>query len=378
MSANRFPKLHNAAWPGVVGKGPDSEPPIDLDTMLDLTANAEVDGQKFDGVDLFLYDPHIDIDISDDALKAWADKFSDRNLAIGSVVAPIWGPTGGGAAIDPGAGRAAFLEAVRKGCRIARKLKEWGARPYGVVRIDTASGVADWAADPAGNTANAIETFKQAAAIASDHGEKLAAEGEICWGGMHSWRYMLEILEGVDSPDVGFQADMAHTLLYTLGYNAPEHALLPQDFAWDDEDKLDNALRTLTAALRPWTIDFHVAAERCDGTRHGQPRPHRAPLSGGRPAGQAGYRQARGVLAARRERRIDEKDAPYLLGRLHVPQRGDDAAADLERHSGGDGLGARRPRLERLAPGGGFSVPLRPGHAQSGSVGFSRVQSGSV
>ena len=267
MSANRFPKLHNAAWPGVVGKGPDSEPPIDLDTMLDLTANAEVDGQKFDGVDLFLYDPHIDIDISDDALKAWADKFSDRNLAIGSVVAPIWGPTGGGAAIDPDAGRAAFLEAVRKGCRIARKLKEWGARPYGVVRIDTASGVADWAADPAGNTANAIETFKQAAAIASDHGEKLAAEGEICWGGMHSWRYMLEILEGVDSPDVGFQADMAHTLLYTLGYNAPEHALLPQDFAWDDEDKLDNALRTLTAALRPWTIDFHVAQN--DATVHG-------------------------------------------------------------------------------------------------------------
>ena len=27
---NNFPKLHNAAWPGVVGKGPDSEPPIDL------------------------------------------------------------------------------------------------------------------------------------------------------------------------------------------------------------------------------------------------------------------------------------------------------------------------------------------------------------
>ena len=41
-------------WPGLVGKGPDSEPPIDLDTMLDLTANASVDGVKFDGVDLFL------------------------------------------------------------------------------------------------------------------------------------------------------------------------------------------------------------------------------------------------------------------------------------------------------------------------------------
>ena len=39
---NNFPKLHNAMWPGLVGKGPDAEPPIGLDTMLDLTAKAEV------------------------------------------------------------------------------------------------------------------------------------------------------------------------------------------------------------------------------------------------------------------------------------------------------------------------------------------------
>ena len=45
---NNHPKLHNAAWPGVVGKGsPGAEPFIDLDTMLDLTAKAEVDGVKF-------------------------------------------------------------------------------------------------------------------------------------------------------------------------------------------------------------------------------------------------------------------------------------------------------------------------------------------
>lgn len=34
--SKNYPKLHNAAWPGVVGKGPDSEPPIDLDTMIDM------------------------------------------------------------------------------------------------------------------------------------------------------------------------------------------------------------------------------------------------------------------------------------------------------------------------------------------------------
>ena len=33
---NNFPKLHNAMWPGLVGKGsPGAEPTIDLDTMLE-------------------------------------------------------------------------------------------------------------------------------------------------------------------------------------------------------------------------------------------------------------------------------------------------------------------------------------------------------
>ena len=38
-------KLHNAMWPGLVGKGDDEgqEPPISLERMLELTAAAEVD-----------------------------------------------------------------------------------------------------------------------------------------------------------------------------------------------------------------------------------------------------------------------------------------------------------------------------------------------
>src|SRR5215213_10777210 len=105
MSQNNFPKLHNAAWPGVVGKGsPGAEPVIDLDTMLDLTANANVDGVKFDGVDLFLFAPHVDIDATDDDLKALADRVGSRGLEIGSVVAPVWPPTGGGSAMDEGEG----------------------------------------------------------------------------------------------------------------------------------------------------------------------------------------------------------------------------------------------------------------------------------
>ncbi|OJW13676.1 MAG: xylose isomerase [Planctomycetales bacterium 71-10] len=259
--AHNFPKLHNAAWPGVVGKGGEGgDPPIDLDVMLDLTAAAEVDGVKFDGFDLFLFAPHVDIDSTDDQIKELADKASRRGLAIGSVVAPVWPPTGGGSAMDEGEGRRKFLEQVRKGCRIAKKLRELGVRPHGVVRFDSACSPADWSADPAGNQAKIAETFRQAADIAADHGEKLAAEGEICWGGMHSWRTMLDLLERVDRPDVvGFQADMAHTLLYTLGENAPEDRILPAGYDWRDKAVLDEALRKLTDALRPWTIDFHVA-----------------------------------------------------------------------------------------------------------------------
>src|SRR5204863_7847809 len=87
---NRWPKLHNAMWPGLVGKGPGSEPYIDLDTMLHLTASAAVDGVRFDGVDLFLSKPHVDIDSTDDDLRRLAEKVRGKGLLIGSVVAPVW------------------------------------------------------------------------------------------------------------------------------------------------------------------------------------------------------------------------------------------------------------------------------------------------
>src|SRR5258708_6515615 len=263
-SHSNYPKLHNAMWPGLVGKGsPGAEPPIDLDTMLDLTAKAEVDGIKFDGVDLFLFDPHTSIDIDDDGLKRLAEKVQSKGFVIGSVVAPVWPPTGGGSAMGDDEQRKRFVEQVRKACRIGKTLRELGARSYGIVRIDSACSPADWSQDPEGNQRKIVETFAEACAVADGFGERLAAEGVICWGGMHSWKKMVELLEVVKgvsrSNTLGFQADMAHTLLYILGYNAPEDAILPPDWDWSDPHRLDEAMKTLTHALRPWTIDFHVA-----------------------------------------------------------------------------------------------------------------------
>ena len=247
-------------WPGLVGKGPDSEPPIDLDTMLGLTQAAEVNGIRFDGVDLFLSVPHTGIDSNDDELARLADNIGSRGLVVGSLVAPVWPPTGGGSAMGSEEERNRFLTQVRKACAIARKLRELGIRNYGVVRIDSACSPAEWATDPQGNSKRIASTFREACNIAEDFGERLAAEGEICWGGMHSWKRMAELLEMVDRPKtLGFQADMAHTLLYTLGYNAPEDRILPENYDWSNRDVLDGALKTMTRVLRPWMIDFHVA-----------------------------------------------------------------------------------------------------------------------
>ncbi len=268
-TSHRFPAIHNAMWPGLVGKGgPGAEPPIELETMLDLTAAATVDGVRFDGVDLFLFDPHTSIDAGDDELQRLAERVASRNLKVGSVVAPVWPPTGGGSAMGSEENRANFLTQTRKACAIAGKLRELGIRPYGVVRIDSAAGPAEWAEDPIGNTKRIADTFREACAIAEDHGERLAAEGEICWGGMHGWKHMVELLELVGRPKtLGFQADMAHTMLFTMGYNAPEDRILPVDFDWSRTAELAEAYRKMAAPLRPWTIDFHVAQN--DGTVKG-------------------------------------------------------------------------------------------------------------
>ena len=262
------PKLHNAMWPGLVGKGDDEgqEPPISLERMLELTAAAEVNGTKFDGIDYFLFLPHTDPAASDDDLKGIADMIQSKGFDVGSLVAPIWPGTVGDSAMGDAEQQGKFLEAVKMACRIAGVFNDHGVRKHGVIRIDSAEfGVEEWRKDAPGNTAKIVETFKEAAKIAADSGERLAAEGEICWAGMHSWKDMLDILEGVGMPEsLGFQADLAHTYLYLLGYNAPEHALVGENYS---DEEFWAAYETMTDKLRPWTIDFHVAQN--DGTVHG-------------------------------------------------------------------------------------------------------------
>jgi Xylose isomerase-like TIM barrel len=218
-----------------------------------------VNGARFEGVDLFLSLPHTDIDSSDDDLARLAGNLQSKGLIAGSLVAPVWPATGGGSAMGSEEDRGRFLKQVRKACRIGQKLRDRGIRHYGVIRIDSAASPSEWAKDPAGNTNRIAQTFREACNIAEAFGERLAAEGEICWGGMHSWRHNVELLEMVGRPQtLGFQADMAHTMLFTMGYNSPEDRLLPENFDWS-KPGLAEAYRKMASALRPWTIDFHVA-----------------------------------------------------------------------------------------------------------------------
>jgi sugar phosphate isomerase/epimerase len=255
-------------WPGLVGKGdgPDQEPPISLEKMLQLTAAANVNGQKFEGIDYFLFLPHTNPEASDAELIKIADMIQSYGFSVGSLVAPVWPGTVGDSAMGDAAAREKFLSAVKMACRIASIFNKHGVRKYGVIRIDSAEfGVNKWREDAKANTTKIAETFREAAKIAAGHGERLAAEGEICWAGMHSWKDMLNLLEEVGMPEsLGFQADMAHTYLYLMGYNAPECALLKEGYTTDE---FYAAYEKMTDKLRPWTIDFHVAQN--DGHVHG-------------------------------------------------------------------------------------------------------------
>ncbi len=121
MSDNNYPKLHNATWPGLVGKA-RCRTCHSFRYHAPMTAEAEVNGVRFDGVDLGLMDPHINIvNSTDDDIKRLADKVAGYNLKIGSLVAPIWGGPAMGSR-----GTAHFVEMVRKACQFGQRLRELG------------------------------------------------------------------------------------------------------------------------------------------------------------------------------------------------------------------------------------------------------------
>ncbi len=77
--------------------------------MLDLTAAANVGGQKFEGIDYFLFLPHTDPNASDEELKRIADLIASKGFKVGSLVAPVWPGTIGDSAMGDAAAREKFF-----------------------------------------------------------------------------------------------------------------------------------------------------------------------------------------------------------------------------------------------------------------------------
>ena len=166
---------------------------------------------------------------------------------------------------------------------------------------------------------------------------------------MHSWRTMVDLLERVGEPEtVGFQADMAHTLLYTLGENAPEDRILPPNYDWKDGETLDAALRKLTAALRPWTIDFHVAQNDAtvfgSGT-HDHTGRHCLATD---PNGKLDIPHHAGFWLRDESGRLTKATRHICWDGCMFPNEVIAQARDLEQHPGRDDRGARRARLGRM------------------------------
>ena len=70
-------------------------------------------------IDLILSDPHISVDADDAQLQALADKVKQRNLAIGTLVAPVWPPLGGGSSMGDEQEREQFLQQVENRAALA-------------------------------------------------------------------------------------------------------------------------------------------------------------------------------------------------------------------------------------------------------------------
>ena len=182
-----------------------------LDTMLDFTAKAEVNGVKFDGVDIFLFDPHVPSTLTMTA-QGSRTRLRER-LEVGSVVAPIWPPTGGGSAMGSEEDRKQFVEQVRKACRIAKRLREWGDGVGGPHRLRVQRGRLEQG--PEREYERIAETFKEAATVAETTANGLPPRARSAGAACTVGNTPLAIARrGRNQPkSLGFQADMAHTLL---------------------------------------------------------------------------------------------------------------------------------------------------------------------
>ena len=163
-------------WPGLVGKGSESEPRHRSrhHDRPDRQGRGEW-YRSSTAIDIFHVAPHTNIDFTDDEVKRLAEKVPEAQPDIGSIVAPVWPPVGGGSAMGSAADRKKFVANVEKSCNLGTATARPGrAAATASIRIDSAASPGEWAKDPAGNTKKIAKTFREACSVAADYGERLA------------------------------------------------------------------------------------------------------------------------------------------------------------------------------------------------------------
>ena len=234
MAHNTYPRLHNAMWPGLVGKGAGrraADRP-----RHDARPHRRGRGRRRRSSTASISSSSIrtsSIDATTTTLKRLADKVAG------------YGPRGrlgrrAGLAAAPAAARRwasaeereRFVDAGAQGLpRSASKLRELGVRPYGVVRIDSAAERRRTGRkDPEGNTQADRRDVPRGVRRRGGSRRAPGRRGRNLLG-RHALlaRHASSCSRWSDRPKtLGFQADMAHTLLFTLGYNAPEDRILPE------------------------------------------------------------------------------------------------------------------------------------------------------
>ena len=230
--------------------------------MLDLTAATEVGGVRFDGVDLFLAEPHTSIDSSKDEIGA--ARRQDRGEGPGGRLGRRAGLAAGRRRLGHGrreTERKRFVTMVRQGLRHRPPADASSASALGRGAHRFRHRRRRLGEDPPANTKLIAETFRRRLRRRREHGERLAAEGEICWGGMHSWK---GDGRSARSGRAGRRPSASRPTWpircsTRSATTRPRRASCRKASTGRIATVLDQALKTLTDALRPWTIDFHVA-----------------------------------------------------------------------------------------------------------------------
>ena len=302
---NNWPKLHNAMWPGVVGKGAGfrtaHQPRRDARHDRRGRGRRRQIRRRRSLPRRSAHQHRFQRRRHQAARRQGRRQKSRHRLDGGAGMAAGRRRLGDG---QRGRAQALRRRMVEKACRIGKKLRELGVRPYGVVRIDSATGVHDWAADPAGNTKLIAQTFSEACDVAEELWRAPRRRGRDLLG-RHAWleEHGRSARDGRTAQDARLPGRHgAHAALYARLQRARGAHPARRISTGTNTEVFHAALKQLTDALRPWTIDFHVAQNDATVKGSGLARQDRPPLHCQRSQRQARYRPRRRLLAARRRR----------------------------------------------------------------------------